>query len=222
MTIDIEKLPRTRAEAAALGLTHYFTGKPCNRGHIAWRYVSTGHCVQCLAEKKKRERLDACKKKRWNALNAKRMKKVYELNRDSINAKAKARYTSDPEPAKARSRKWRSQNRDHSNKIARSYCARRRAQKIDATLALFPVTAEVIAERLALTDGCCYCGSDAPKELEHVVALNAGGFHIPSNLLGACKSCNASKCDRPVEEWFRAQPFFSEQRWQLIQELTNG
>ena len=91
-----------------------------------------------------------------------------------------------------------------------------------ATLALFPVTAEVIAERLALTDGCCYCGSDAPLELEHVVALNAGGFHIPSNLLGACKSCNSSKSDRPVEEWFRAQSFFSEQRWQLIQELTNG
>jgi 5-methylcytosine-specific restriction endonuclease McrA len=59
-------------------------------------------------------------------------------------------------------------------------------------------------------------------EVEHVVALNDGGWHIPSNILGACRSCNSSKRDRPVEQWFRAQPFFSEERWQKIQELTNG
>jgi len=47
MTIQIEKLPSTPAEAAALGLTHYFTGKPCNRGHIARRYASTRQCVDC-------------------------------------------------------------------------------------------------------------------------------------------------------------------------------
>ena len=100
-------------------------------------------------------------------------------------------------------------------------CVRaRRARKQNATLALSPVTAEVIAERLALIDGCCYCGKNEPLTLDHVVALNDGGWHIPSNILGACRSCNASKNDRPVEQWFRAQPFFSEDRWQKIQELT--
>lgn len=28
----------------------YFTGKPCRKGHVAERYVSTGHCVVCQKE----------------------------------------------------------------------------------------------------------------------------------------------------------------------------
>jgi hypothetical protein len=30
----------TRTAAKAQGLKHYFTGKPCNRGHVAERYVN--------------------------------------------------------------------------------------------------------------------------------------------------------------------------------------
>lgn len=39
-------IPKTRAEARALGLKHYFTGKPCSRGHITTRHI-TGTCVDC-------------------------------------------------------------------------------------------------------------------------------------------------------------------------------
>lgn len=35
-----------RADAKALGLKRYFTGKPCKHGHIAERFVS-GPCVEC-------------------------------------------------------------------------------------------------------------------------------------------------------------------------------
>ena len=55
-------LPRTRAEARALGLPRYFTGKPCKRGHVAERYVSVSQCVECKRqfgvsqEHKERER----------------------------------------------------------------------------------------------------------------------------------------------------------------------
>jgi hypothetical protein len=36
-----------RKDALAQGLTHYFTGKPCKRGHVAARYAKTGNCVEC-------------------------------------------------------------------------------------------------------------------------------------------------------------------------------
>lgn len=36
----------TKAEAKALSLKRYFTGKPCNKGHIAERYTTRG-CVVC-------------------------------------------------------------------------------------------------------------------------------------------------------------------------------
>lgn len=37
----------SRNDARARGLTRYFTGKPCERGHIAERYVATPNCVEC-------------------------------------------------------------------------------------------------------------------------------------------------------------------------------
>lgn len=42
-------LPRTRAEALALGLPRYFTGKPCKHGHVADRRVTVG-CSECLRQ----------------------------------------------------------------------------------------------------------------------------------------------------------------------------
>jgi len=44
MTDDLLKM--TRAEAKAAGLTRYFTGRPCRRGHVAERDID-GNCVEC-------------------------------------------------------------------------------------------------------------------------------------------------------------------------------
>ena len=41
--------PKTRSEAKATGATHYFTGLPCVRGHIAPRKTK-GACVECIKE----------------------------------------------------------------------------------------------------------------------------------------------------------------------------
>jgi len=54
----------SRAEARALGLKRYFTGKPCQRGHVAERGVISLDCVECvrtrrganLAKARERER----------------------------------------------------------------------------------------------------------------------------------------------------------------------
>ena len=40
----------SRTEALAAGLKHYFTGKPCRRGHVALRLVSICACVECKLE----------------------------------------------------------------------------------------------------------------------------------------------------------------------------
>jgi hypothetical protein len=41
--------PKTRKEAKEQGATHYYTGEPCTRGHIALRKTK-GACVDCLKE----------------------------------------------------------------------------------------------------------------------------------------------------------------------------
>lgn len=40
----------SRKDALAQGLKHYFTGKPCKRGHVTLRYVS-GPCLGCVSPK---------------------------------------------------------------------------------------------------------------------------------------------------------------------------
>lgn len=37
----------SRAEAKELGLVRYFTGKPCNKGHVAERHTSSAACIEC-------------------------------------------------------------------------------------------------------------------------------------------------------------------------------
>jgi len=37
-----------RSEARQQGLRHYFTGKPCSKGHIANRFVTNAMCQACL------------------------------------------------------------------------------------------------------------------------------------------------------------------------------
>lgn len=39
----------TRAQAIALGLAKYSTGRPCARGHTSLRYAASGACVACVA-----------------------------------------------------------------------------------------------------------------------------------------------------------------------------
>ncbi|MFE5089457.1 HNH endonuclease [Streptomyces sp. NPDC056638] len=52
---------------------------------------------------------------------------------------------------------------------------------------------------------CTYCGSMGTKAevLDHVDPLELGGAHSITNLVPACRSCNASKQDRPLLAWKR-------------------
>lgn len=65
---------------------------------------------------------------------------------------------------------------------------------------------------------CCYCGSDDRIQVEHFVPRAKGGPHVIGNLLPACAACNKSKRDNDPEAWYRAQPFFTEQRWRKIRQ----
>ena len=157
----------------------------------------------------------------------------YLSNKEKIKAKSTAWNQANAARVRENHSRWVDSNRDKVRAIGRDYASknldkclanvhRRNARKRAATSPLCTVTAAVIAERFALTKGCAYCGADEDLTADHVVALSDGGLHVPSNLVGACSTCNCKKHARPVESWFRAQPFFSEQRWQRIQQITGN
>lgn len=50
---------------------------------------------------------------------------------------------------------------------------------------------------------CEYCGSTTPPlTRDHIIPLIKGGINIQNNLVLACKSCNSSKNDRDVFDWY--------------------
>lgn len=93
--------------------------------------------------------------------------------------------------------------------------ARIRARKFDALWPGREVTADHL--RVALSGTCAYCGQPAELTIDHIFPLSKGGKHVPNNVVGACGPCNNSKHNNPVEQWFRAQEFFDQQRWERIQ-----
>jgi len=66
MEIHLHVISRKTALSAAL--KHYFSGRPCSRGHLALRYTATYECIACHAERLKgwREK----NKEHINAYNA--------------------------------------------------------------------------------------------------------------------------------------------------------
>jgi 5-methylcytosine-specific restriction endonuclease McrA len=74
-------------------------------------------------------------------------------------------------------------------------------------------------------NACAYCGhkphSPLELEIEHVVAISAGGPHCLSNIVPACTSCNTSKRNHPWLKWYKAQPFYSVERRRKIEHILS-
>lgn len=63
---------------------------------------------------------------------------------------------------------------------------------------------------------CAYCGQEHKLTMDHVVPVSKGGSTEATNIIPACQSCNSSKCDKDVIEWYTAQPFYDKQRLENI------
>ena len=61
---------------------------------------------------------------------------------------------------------------------------------------------EYIRER-EMPDQCIYCDSTEDPSYDHLIAQNRNGPDIADNVVRACKSCNSSKGDKGVYEWFK-------------------
>lgn len=48
---------------------------------------------------------------------------------------------------------------------------------------------------------CGYCGSPFPLVIDHIWPVHKGGDNHDSNLITACRSCNASKRAFTLPQW---------------------
>lgn len=60
MTADLSTSANTQVEAAACGLSRFWTGRPCKYGHHVERFACNGQCVACNAQSARARERQKC------------------------------------------------------------------------------------------------------------------------------------------------------------------
>ncbi|MFZ2174720.1 MAG: HNH endonuclease signature motif containing protein [Rhodococcus sp. (in: high G+C Gram-positive bacteria)] len=88
------------------------------------------------------------------------------------------------------------------NRSRKARSARKRKRRMD--LVEHDLSDEQWTALKAAWGGCAYCGvADKPLQRDCVLALSRGGRYTLDNIVPACASCNASKCNDEVTGWLR-------------------
>jgi len=134
-----------RKMAIALGMKRYFTGKPCCRGHVAERIVSSSFCLDCDRENRALHRVSQREyQRRWYLANAEKIKersvsrieyqrRWYLANAEKIKELSHTRYLNNPQKHAERDRRWR-QNNPEKNKALRRKANLKRYLKVKIAL----------------------------------------------------------------------------------------
>ncbi len=119
------ELPRSRAEAIAIGSKRWFTGKPCKHGHIDVRSKGSG-CAECHRQ----HSLNTYRKNPGPVIE-RASRRVYALRAADIeafnkkqNEQTKARRAANPEPRREWERQRYEANPEHFKKKERERYAR--------------------------------------------------------------------------------------------------
>lgn len=203
----------SKAEASAGGLTVYFTGKACKRGHIAPRNVKNETCLACASQRLKEARADDPDKFRQAANqryaanpepSKRRSKAIYWANVEINREKARTYQRKNFEKCSAKWAEWRGANADRKRasdaayhkrhpEYARASTAARRARlkKIEGT----HTPADIRRIRAAQRNKCAYCRDDVRDKyhVDHIVPLKLGGSNYSKNLQILCVACNTTK-----------------------------
>lgn len=195
---------RTCAEAKALGLKQYFTGKPCKHGHLEPRATINGTCLECVS----------IRHASWRAADPEHarqtMRRAVEVYHERNPDYGKQRYWKDPEAAKAaslasqranpeaarkRRAKWKAANPHKVNADA----AKRRAALRNATPPWLTAEHWRQIDEIYL-DAATRPGG--PWHVDHIMPLindYVCGLHVPWNLRVITAQENWSKNNRIID-----------------------
>lgn len=219
-------LPRSKAEALAVGSSRYFTGEPCKNGHVTTRNIY-GHCHGCVRDaaktetRKERAREYAKRPERqeyvkawreanrgkvcsytgkWRTKNpaagAEYMRRQREERHAELLAAERERYQERREYFAEKARKYREENPEIFAVHARNRRARKKAAPGTHT------RADVLDLLQQQKCRCASCRSDVSGgyHVDHIVPLVLGGGNGKDNLQILCPTCNWSKGPKdPVE-----------------------
>lgn len=182
----------SRKSAKSVGRKYYFTGKPCKRGHIDLRHVSSERCKSCGREKalEYSRRLGV---KERTPPQADYQQQYYARNKEKRKAESQAWYQANAERVLGRVKVYASEHREQTRRLGRKSRAKRRAiEKAVFVEVVDPLTV------FARDEGICgICVTpvqfDSSWEVDHIVPISKGGKHAYANVQLAHRKCNRAK-----------------------------
>lgn len=199
----------TKEDARNQGLKHYYTGKPCKRGHYDYKLVSNNCCCSCAREmsanwrKNNPERYKEIRRKSHYKNSDKEAEYAKEYGqrpevKERVRTRAREAYQQDPEFFREKGRKFREENpqleksyrKKHYDLNKHRVMARnavRRANERNATPAWFNKEEVYYIYELAREKGLA---------VDHIVPLVSDyvcGLHVQDNLRCVPYSLNARK-----------------------------
>jgi len=184
----------SREEAREKGLTRFFTGNPCGRGHIAERNVCNRQCVECRRNQEKDR---------------------YHKDPDKYTARSRKQYAKDPHYHRKKAQNWRKNNPEKSREYGKeweeknkhkrkTYKQRRRAAEKGADGTFSP---DDILRIFDMQNGKCgICSTKKTMKqmhIDHIKPLSKGGSNWPKNLQLLCAKCNKSKWAKDPLDYMR-------------------
>lgn len=208
----------TRAQAKDLGLTRYFTGKPCIHGHLSEKMTSTATCKKCmdlyvienkekiklkkhLSYKNNKEIVNAknlvYRQKNREKIN-KKSKEYYLLNKEEIRKRSKIYYQKDPSKAINRYKEWCLNNREK----VRISASKRKAKRRCLLVGSFSIK-EIRNLKSMQKSKCINCFSSIEEKyhIDHIMPIKLGGTNNIKNIQLLCPTCNIRKAAKHPNDW---------------------
>jgi len=184
--------PKTRKEAKEQSATHYFTGEPCVRGHIALRKTK-GVCIECLKEDWQKDN-EKRKQKPKSEAAKEAGRKYYERNKEMVKARANAR-TSEEKKA------WKKIHKQHNPDYYNVLTSLRKRRHRNATPKWLSNKQKQIIKQLYLIAVTMTKSTGERYVVDHIVPLHGKdvcGLHVPWNLRVITQEENLKKSNKLV------------------------